>query len=72
MKVIEEILVRDNLKLVDEELKKKTVMLYKEKNIDIVDAYFVSLMEQHKISKIFSFDHDFDKISGIKRLESPQ
>lgn len=57
------------LKIIDEGLAKRTVSLFKEKNIDIIDAYFASLMEGEKINKVFSFDHDLDKIPGLKHLE---
>lgn len=66
---VEKILAMANLQIIDEGLTRNTVSLFKEKNIDVTDAYFTALMEQYKISKIFSFDHDLDKIKGIKRLE---
>ena len=39
------------------------------KNIDFTDAYFAAIVKGNNYEAILSFDHDFDKISGIKRLE---
>ena len=35
------------------------------------DAFHAVLMEELGISQILSFDHEFDRLPGIKRLESP-
>lgn len=69
---LEEILLISNIEIIDRPLIEKVVSIYKSRNIDVTDAYWIAVMEQEKIKGIFSFDHDFDKISGIKRLESPQ
>ncbi len=39
-----------------------------ELNLDSNDALAVHLMQENAISKIYSFDEDFDKIDGITRL----
>lgn len=36
--------------------------------LDFVDALNIAYMERQKISQIFTFDRDFDKIPGIKRV----
>lgn len=69
---IEEILLISNIEIIDRPLIEKAISIYKSKTIDVTDAYFASLMEQQKIKQIFSFDHDFDKISTITRFEKPQ
>lgn len=38
-------------------------------NIKYTDAYISELMRDSNIEEIYSFDRDFDKISGIKRVE---
>ena len=35
--------------------------------LDFVDALNIAHMERQKISTIFTFDQDFDKIPGVKR-----
>src|SRR3989344_2903684 len=67
---IEKILEIRNLIIIDRNLTEKTFSIYKLLNIDITDSYFCALMEQEKISEIFSFDHDFNKIKGVKRIEA--
>lgn len=39
------------------------------KNIDFTDAYFAACVRNHHLDAILSFDRDFNKISGVKRLE---
>lgn len=58
----------NNLHIVDKQIIIEALQIYKEKNIDFIDAFFVANMETLKIKEIFSFDRDFDKIRGIKRM----
>lgn len=67
---LENILEIENLTITDQNLTKTMFLIYKSTNIDITDSYFGALMEQEKISEIFSFDRDFEKIKGIKRIEA--
>ena len=69
IRFVEKILVMANLEILEADLTKIMSSMFREKNIDVTNAYFPTLMDQQKISKIFSFDHDLDKISNIKRLE---
>ncbi|MEX0617120.1 MAG: PIN domain-containing protein [Candidatus Woykebacteria bacterium] len=43
--------------------------LYVEQNLPFADAYHAVLMESLKLSRIVSFDKEFDKIEGIERIE---
>jgi predicted nucleic-acid-binding protein len=54
----------ENLDLIIEAL-----TLYQKKNLDFADAFLsvVSLGDDQPI--IYSFDHDFDRVTGITRLE---
>jgi predicted nucleic acid-binding protein len=69
---VENIFVLCNLEIVDKEIAQKTFALFKEKNIDAADAYFAALMDQEKITEIFSFDHDLNKIPHLHRLQKPK
>lgn len=69
---LEEILQISNIEIVNRTTIEKTISLYESRNIDITDAYWIVIMEQEKIKKIFSFDHDFDKIRSLTRLERPK
>lgn len=43
--------------------------LYVAHNLSFADAYNAAYMEAEKVSNIYSFDADFDKIAGIVRTE---
>ena len=43
--------------------------LYITKNISFADAYNAAYMLSEKVSNVYSWDTDFDKIEGIVRLE---
>jgi predicted nucleic acid-binding protein len=43
--------------------------LYIAKNISFADAYNAAYMLSEKVSNVYSWDTDFDKIEGIVRLE---
>jgi predicted nucleic acid-binding protein len=43
--------------------------LYIEKNISFVDAYHAVLMESLRLTRIVSFDRDFDRIPAVERVE---
>lgn len=59
-----------NIILENKDLLKLTFDYYVDKNISFADAYHAALMTKKKISRIFSFDCDFDKFPKIKRLEN--
>jgi predicted nucleic acid-binding protein len=43
--------------------------LYINRNLPFADAYHVVLMHQLKLTDIVTFDQEFDRVPGIKRLE---
>ena len=43
--------------------------LYVNLNISFADSYHVVLMQQRSISDIVSFDREFDRVPGIRRVE---
>jgi predicted nucleic acid-binding protein len=43
--------------------------LYIDLNMSFPDAYHVALMKRLRLTEIVSFDHDFDRIPGITRVE---
>lgn len=48
----------------------KVFAIYVEYNIAFADAFHAVLMEELRITRILSFDHEFDRLPGIKRLET--
>jgi predicted nucleic acid-binding protein len=43
--------------------------LYVDRNMSFADAFHVAVMEQLGIEEIASFDKDFDRVPGIRRVE---
>ncbi len=43
--------------------------LYSTLNISFADAYHAVFMEQLKLTEVVSFDRDFDRVAGLKRIE---
>jgi uncharacterized protein len=43
--------------------------LYSNKNLPFADAYFAVMMKELGLNEIVSFDPEFDKVSGITRIE---
>ena len=69
--VIESILLNDNIEIaeVSKETYVASVELAKLYNININDCVALAVMQSRNIKEIYSFDADFDKIEGIKRVE---
>lgn len=53
----------------NEKVISNSLILFLKHNIKYTDAYIATLMKQGKITDIYSFDKDFDRVSGIRRLE---
>ncbi len=45
------------------------LVLYGRKNVDYIDAYNAVFMRYHGISKIHTYDRDFQSIEGVEREE---
>ncbi|MGH3090636.1 MAG: PIN domain-containing protein [Rubrobacteraceae bacterium] len=48
---------------------RKVFAYYVDYNLPFADAYHAALMDHLKLDEIVSFDKDFDRIPGIKRME---
>jgi predicted nucleic acid-binding protein len=57
------------LKLPQKRLFIRALDIYASQNVDFEDALSIAHMEKRKIKEIYSYDTDFDKLEGIKRLE---
>ncbi len=58
-----------SLHLPDKNIFYQAFNFYVAKNISFADAYNAAYMLAERISNIYSWDKDFDKIEGITRLE---
>ena len=66
---IQKILNTPNIEFENRDLLLNAIGLYQLENIDYIDAYNVTVMENKKIKEIYSYDEDFDVLSEINRLE---
>ena len=53
----------------DKKLLGTAIEIYKKFNVDYINAYLTALMQKKNVKILYSFDRDFDKIPGIRRLE---
>jgi len=66
---IELILKTPNIRFKERSILIEAINLYREKNINFIDAYNYSYMKSNSVTEIYSFDRDFDELPDIKRLE---
>lgn len=65
---IHAIMFFEGLEILEKNVLLRAIMFYQEKNIDFIDAYAAAFALENKIG-VCSFDHDFDKIKEIKRID---
>ncbi len=58
-----------NLEISGKRILRDALTIYKEKNIDFVDAYHASLVCTNGENTLISFDQDFDKLSELTRTD---
>lgn len=58
-----------NFKVENKQNVLKALDLYASTNLDFGDVYLIAIALRSKEKIICSYDHDFDRISGIKRVE---
>jgi len=66
---IEFILNTPNLKVKEKNILSKSVDIYRNSNIDFIDAYNYSYILINDADSIFSYDSHFDKLESIRRME---
>jgi len=55
--------------LANKQTYQRALDLYAETKVSFADAYNAIFMHANRISEIYSWDGDFDKLSGITRVE---
>ena len=66
---LEPIITLRGLRLPHKCLYNRVFELYCEHRISFVDAYNAAYMESRRITEIYSYDTDFDRVEGISRVE---
>ena len=67
-KLLQSIFTLRGLKLDFREIFESALELYSERKISFADAFNACFMEKQGVEEIYSFDEDFDKIEGIRRV----
>jgi len=57
------------IKVPNKRLYLRVFELYVTTPVDYVDAYHAALMESRKEGELYSYDLDFDRVPGLRRLE---
>jgi predicted nucleic-acid-binding protein len=66
--IVQELLSHEGLETDDKPGLLAALSIFAEKNIDFADVLVAVHMRQQGVQEIFSFDRDFDRLSGIARL----
>ena len=62
------ILKYKGIRITDKKTIKRTLELWRERNLEIVDCYLIACLEDDKQNVLYSYDQDFDKFK-INRKE---
>lgn len=65
---LSKLLLYKGISIKDKKIMQRTLDLWREKNLEIVDCYIISCIDGDKQNILYSYDHDFDKFS-INRIE---
>ncbi|PIR42443.1 VapC toxin family PIN domain ribonuclease [candidate division WWE3 bacterium CG_4_9_14_0_2_um_filter_35_11] len=63
------IILIPNLKIDEKYLVIKALGILSKSKVDFEDAYNVAYMDENGLKDIYTYDKDFDGVSGIRRLE---
>lgn len=64
-----DILALRGLRLPNKGVYRRALDLYATANLDFTDCLIVARMEHARLTEVFSFDHGFERIPGISRVE---
>jgi predicted nucleic acid-binding protein len=63
------LLIQPTVQLPDKARILEALSLFANENVDFSDALMATHLKSHGIEEIYSYDRDFDRIAGIKRVE---
>ena len=67
--LLEPIIALRGLRLPRKALYSRAFDLYCEQNMGFADAFNVAYMESRGLTEVYSYDSDFDRVEGLKRVE---
>jgi uncharacterized protein len=63
------LLLMSGLRLPEKELCIAALEVFADRNVSFADAYLAEVMRGRGISEIYTWDRDFDRLTGISRVE---
>lgn len=63
------VILLPGLRLPGKKLYRQIFDLYVDHGIDFIDAYNAVHMQKQGLTRIYSYDSDFDRIAGVSRME---
>ena len=66
--VLREFLLQDGIEAEDKDILLQALSLYESKNVDFTEALVTARMLKQGVTRIFSFDEHFERLSGIQRI----
>ncbi len=66
-RALQELLSRDGFQSADKPSLLAALSLFAEKNVDFADALVAAHMGRDDVAEIYSFDHHFDRLPGVRR-----
>lgn len=70
--MVRDVLSLPGLQLAGKGLCLQALDLYARHNISFADAYTMAYMQSLKLSEIYSWDTDFERLEGLTRVEPPE
>lgn len=68
-KTLADFLAADGIAADDQEVLITALRLFAAHNVDFADAMLAARMMRHDVTRVYSFDRDFDHLPGIERLD---
>lgn len=69
VRLLRRLLAVDGLEVEARPIMARTMDIFEAYNIDFADAYHAALVRSRGETALYSFDHDFDRIAGVERIE---
>ena len=66
---VKPLILLDNVSTPSKSLWEEIFDVYVVKNVDFMDAFNMVVMRQQQVQTAYSYDHDFDKVGLLKRIE---
>ncbi|MBI4200888.1 MAG: type II toxin-antitoxin system VapC family toxin [Chloroflexi bacterium] len=67
--LVEPIVELRGLRLANKGLYRRAFDLFCDKRISFVDAYNAAYMESRGVTEVYSYDTEFDRVEGVRRVE---